>query len=566
MLAYTIKSVIFLSMMYIPYMLMLRKESFFHFNRILLVCIMLLSLILPLCDFHALSIENNPIQHGMTTITMPTVAIGAGEEMPVSDNTYRVNIILYIYILGVVMIAIWKLVQIYLLYRAIHSCVLWKDKQNGITIYCHAQDIAPFSWFNTIVISENDYQNNAKEILCHEIGHIRHYHSLDILLVNIIETIQWWNPLSWILASSLRDVHEYEADNEARTSGVNIREYQMLLIRKAVGSSSYAFANGFNHSLLKKRITMLLRSKSNPWMRTKALYIIPVATIAISVFATPELNNRVDTIAEKVETSITNKDTNIFSTDKVSGQENTSTNEIKEKIAKNAKDSLTAKVEEYTRPAWDTCTWNENDPATWHEKYKDPQADVKPQFPGGIEALDKYLMQYKHLYKTNGPTIWVDLDIEEDGSVIVKSCSFGSWIKVDEKREQIMIKEVTYNDILSLFKEYKEDYIISMSNNSKYYAYELNNEYIGFICILDLDTELEIIDVFVLPKYQGNGYGDKLLKYILDNYKNRNYFLEVNINNEKAINLYKKNGFDILTTRKHYYKDEDAYVMSKAGE
>ena len=439
MLAYTIKSVIFLSMMYIPYMLMLRKESFFHFNRILLVCIMLLSLILPLCDFHALSIENNPIQHGMTTITMPTVAIGAGEEMPVSDNTYRVNIILYIYILGVVMIAIWKLVQIYLLYRAIHSCVLWKDKQNGITIYCHAQDIAPFSWFNTIVISENDYQNNAKEILCHEIGHIRHYHSLDILLVNIIETIQWWNPLSWILASSLRDVHEYEADNEARTSGVNIREYQMLLIRKAVGSSSYAFANGFNHSLLKKRITMLLRSKSNPWMRTKALYIIPVATIAISVFATPELNNRVDTIAEKVETSITNKDTNIFSTDKVSGQENTSTNEIKEKIAKNAKDSLTAKVEEYTRPAWDTCTWNENDPATW--EFTDPQADVTPRFPGEKGAFSKYLRQHEHLFKEYGPSMWVIFVIEEDGSATVKECGFPLDIKVDEKKAQNIIKE-----------------------------------------------------------------------------------------------------------------------------
>ena len=129
-----------------------------------------------------------------------------------------------------------------------------------------------------------------------------------------------------------------------------------------------------------------------------------------------------------------------------------------------------------------------------------------------------------------------------------------------------MIKEVSYNDILSLFKEYKEDYIISMSNNSKYYAYELNNSYIGFICILDLDTELEIIDVFVLPEFQGNGYGDKLLKFILDNYNDRNYFLEVNVNNEKAINLYKKNGFNILTIRKHYYKDEDAYVMSLGGE
>ena len=71
---------------------------------------------------------------------------------------------------------------------------------------------------------------------------------------------------------------------------------------------------------------------------------------------------------------------------------------------------------------------------------------------------------------------------------------------------------------------------------------------------------------FVMPEYQGNGYGDKLLKYILDNYSNRNFFLEVNVNNEKAINLYKKNGFNILTTRKHYYKDEDAYVMSKGGE
>ena len=181
--------------------------------------------------------------------------------MPVSDSINWINVMLYIYFIGMITTALWKLVQICLLYRTIHSCVLWKDKQNGITIYCHAQDIAPFSWLNTIVISENDYQNNAKEILCHEIGHIRHYHSLDILLMNIIETIQWWNPLSWILASSLRDVHEFEADNEVRRSGVNIQEYQMLLIRKAVGSSSYAFANGFNHSLLKKRILELRRSR-----------------------------------------------------------------------------------------------------------------------------------------------------------------------------------------------------------------------------------------------------------------------------------------------------------------
>ena len=441
MLAYAIKSAIFLSIMYIPYMLILRKESFFHFNRILLVCIMLLSLILPLCDFHALSIENNPIQEGMTTISMPVVMNESTPNITVAKGFNWVAVVLYIYLIGIIATILWKTIQISQLYRTIHKGVLWKDKQNGITIYCHAQDIAPFSWFNTIVISETDYQNNANEILCHEIGHIRHYHSLDILLVNIIETIQWWNPFSWLIASSLRDVHEYEADNEVRTSGVNIREYQFLLIRKAVGSSSYAFANGFNHSLLKKRITMMLRTKSNPWMRTKALYIIPVATIAVSVFATPELNNRVDTLAEKVETIIENKGTNNSSIDQVSEKGIASVDNIKENIAKNAKDSLTTKAEEYTKPAWDTCTWNENDPATWHEKYIDPQADVRPQFPGGLEAYDKYLRQHEHLFKKNGPTIWAELDFEEDGTVIVKSCCFLPNIKVDEKKGQIIIKE-----------------------------------------------------------------------------------------------------------------------------
>ena len=428
MLAYAIKSAIFLSMMYIPYMLMLRKESFFHFNRILLVCIMLLSLILPLCDFHALSIENNPIQHGMTTITMPTVAIGAGEEMPVSDNIHRVNIILYIYILGAVMIAIWKLVQIYLLYRAIHSCVLWKDKQNGITIYCHAQDIAPFSWFNTIVISENDYQNNAKEILCHEIGHIRHYHSLDILLVNIIETIQWWNPLSWILASSLRDVHEYEADNEARTSGVNIREYQMLLIRKAVGSSSYAFANGFNHSLLKKRITMLLRSKSNPWMRTKALYIIPVATIAISVFATPELNNRADTIAEKVQTIIEDKGINTSADIQDSKAEPTPIFEANNDIVSEEGIHEGIVPVNETKEAGDSVIDNinkelEKQGSDLRISLTSPDCDTRPQFPGGDEARSEYYNNNKNLLCLGDPSneatvsIYVDVVVEKDGTI-----------------------------------------------------------------------------------------------------------------------------------------------------
>jgi outer membrane biosynthesis protein TonB len=459
MLAYSIKSVIFLGMMYIPYMLMLRKESFFHFNRILLICIMLLSLILPLCDFHSLYIDNNPIQEGMTTIVLPTVTIGAEKEMPVSDSINWINAMLYIYIIGIIITALWKLVQICLLYKTIHSCVLWKEKQNGITIYCHAQDIAPFSWFNTIVISENDYQNNAKEILRHEIGHIIHRHSFDILLVNIIETIQWWNPLSWILASSLRDVHEYEADDEVLTSGVNIKQYQMLLIRKAVGSSSYAFANSFNHSLLKKRITMMLKSKSNPWMRTKALYIIPVATIALSVFATPELNNRVSTISEVAQTTIEGKGTNNSAISQVSEPEIVAAkkktpemaNDDKEKVlyqdrmAEILKRKMQMEKEKAAKASEARPEANHN-----QERYSNivfNVAEVMPEYPGGMKELMGYLansLKFPEIAKEEdvAARVLVQFVIGKDGSINdVNTVHVSSEKKISEKCKQALISE-----------------------------------------------------------------------------------------------------------------------------
>lgn len=444
-------------------MLMLRKESFFHFNRILLISIMLLSLVLPLCDFHSLSIENNPIQEGMTTIVLPTVTIGAEKEMPVSDSINWINVMLYIYITGMIFTALWKLVQICLLYKTIHSCVLWKDKQNGITIYCHAQDIAPFSWFNTIVISENDYQNNAKEILRHEIGHIIHRHSFDILLVNIIETIQWWNPLSWILASSLRDVHEYEADDEVLTSGVNIKQYQMLLIRKAVGSSSYAFANSFNHSLLKKRITMMLKSKSNPWMRTKALYIIPVATIALSVFATPELNNRVSTISEEAQTVIEGKGTNNFAINQVSEPEKVAAKEKTPEMANDDKEKVLyqdrmaeilkrkmemekAKAEKAAEAKPEAKPEANNN----QERYSNivfNVAEVMPEYPGGMKELMGYLgnsLKFPEEAQKEDvdARVLVQFVIGKDGSINnVNTVHVASEKKISEECKQALIDE-----------------------------------------------------------------------------------------------------------------------------
>ena len=298
LLTYALKSAVFLSALYVPYMLLLRNESFYRFNRLMLLLIMLLSLLLPLCDVHVLAWHSGeealPLRV-LTTMgqqeTLPTQDISSLEGTAIAPAAVEpfdwLGLFSTLYGTGLALVLLIKLVQLLRLHRHIHQGVLWTDRQDGVTLYCHARNVPSFSWMRSVVISDADYRDNAPEILCHELGHVRHFHSLDILLANVVETLQWFNPLSWLLSASLRDVHEYEADAYVLQSGLDIRQYQTLLIKKAVGSSSYAFANGFNHSLLKKRFTMMLQKKSNPWMRSKALYAIPVAVLALSAFATP---------------------------------------------------------------------------------------------------------------------------------------------------------------------------------------------------------------------------------------------------------------------------------------
>jgi hypothetical protein len=133
-----------------------------------------------------------------------------------------------------------------------------------------------------------------------------------VLLLTFVEMVQWWNPLVYMLGISLRDVHEYEADNYVLRQGVSAAGYQMLVIKKAVGSGSYAFANNFNHSLTKKRITMMCRkNKSKAWMRARALYVIPAAALALSVFATPKIVSPVEGAVNNLAGKSTEKSANM---------------------------------------------------------------------------------------------------------------------------------------------------------------------------------------------------------------------------------------------------------------
>lgn len=448
---YAIKSAICLAIMYIPYMLLLRNETFYRFNRIVLVSILLLSLALPMFNISPLAFLDNTemgeANRAITEVGIPMIEIGTlraeldydGHQTltnaPAQDKSVGwAEIVVALYIAGLSVTLIIKLVQLLKMLSFMRKGCLWTSEEDGVKTYCHIRNVAPFSWMNNIVISEHDYNEGGREIFMHEQAHIRCGHSYDVCLVAVCEVVQWFNPFIWLLSSSLADVHEYEADAEVLSKGVDASSYQMLLIKKAVGTSSYAFANSFNHSLLKKRITMMLKKKSSPWMRTKALYVIPMAGIALSAFATSEFTNSAELISEgKVSNltaneqmpeqvaAMTNETTSVAEQAPIVAQ---SVEEVQPVVEKEAaeKDVLAKELDTMKSQA------EKNADATALAIVPEDSSEVlmtceqMPEFPGGQPEMMKFIAknirypQLAHKYGVKGRVL-VQFVVEKDGSI-----------------------------------------------------------------------------------------------------------------------------------------------------
>lgn len=398
-LMYALKSAFVLFLLYVPYTLLLHRDSFFRLNRFVLLGVLLLSLVLPLCNVSWLSMDRQPVVHAaqmqMVEIGIPVNVLPQNDvvdemaEASAPSSFTLFGLLTLIYIIGMAVVLLLRLWQMGSLRLQLRRGSLWRHSEDGITVYCHADRVAPFSWMNSIVISEEDYAESGREIILHETGHIRFHHSWDVLLLTLVQMVQWWNPLAYMAGISLRDVHEYEADDYVLRQGVSASAYQMLLLKKAVGYGSYTFANNFNHSLTKKRITMMRKSKSNPWMRSKALYVIPVTTLALSVFATPEIVSPVQDVVSKFESKGTDTSADLqaigkFSTEIMGEVQNAATaNE----------DTIYGKV------------------------------DKNAEYPGGTEALMKFMMtnlKYPETCRKEGiqGRVVIKFVVNTDGSIV----------------------------------------------------------------------------------------------------------------------------------------------------
>lgn len=336
LLFYLLKSGCYLIIFYLLFKLLMSGTTFFRFNRVTILAGIIGCMFLPLIEFTT---------QEETFLTVPLQTIQGifveqadgifGDTMfwvrPQVDETGNMQAINwcpialgYVYLAGGLFVLCRILLSFYRMFQLIRN---GKRRSYGkYKLIVVSEPISSFCWGKYIVVSVSDYsQQSTDGILLHETMHLRYRHTLDLLCMQCLLILYWFNPAIWLLKRELQEVHEFEADNGVLNTGIDATRYQLLLVKKAVGTRLYSMANGFNHSKLKKRITMMLKKKSNPWARLKYLYVLPLAAIAVAAFARPEISSELDEIsAVKV-----NDLTAIMKTEEVKSPEKHPAKEIK---------------------------------------------------------------------------------------------------------------------------------------------------------------------------------------------------------------------------------------------
>ena len=305
-LPYVIKSAMALALLYTCIIPLLEKDTFHRLNRIVILGCLVLSFVVPW--IHITGGTNPTVNMVRQTVQLPEVLInGNASEQSVWSWA---DIMTCIYIIGVVAIFLMTVVQTASLILRLRKCEHITDNR-GNTIVLTDCATSPFCLFHYIVMSRDDYANNRSFILTHEQEHIRLRHCIDLIILQVATIIQWFNPFVWLIGKNLKAIHEFEVDEAVLNKGIDATQYQKFLVVKAVGNRLQPFANNLNKESLKRRIIMMNQKKSNRWMMLKALFVIPVATLAVSMFAnTSDMSNMANAVNTTANTlSTTNMQT-----------------------------------------------------------------------------------------------------------------------------------------------------------------------------------------------------------------------------------------------------------------
>ena len=304
---YDLKVAALIAVFYLFYMLLLARETTHTLNRLVLLTGIGLSAILPLTiiTFHRTVV----VESGLRPVAEDS-AVGNAAAMPAIE-TLGWDFDWTVPLAAVLLIGtIVRLSYVALSYKRLKRLMHSGERHalpSGTHVCVVDAPIAPFSWMHTVVLPRADYPEGHGEapVLAHEEAHVRHRHSYDVVVVELLTALQWFNPVVWFLRQELRVVHEYEADASVLSSGFSESQYIHLLMQKATGIQACALANGIRTHKTKKRILMMLKPKSKHTAWLKALYVVPIVLVSLAMTAktvvdyeTTEENNAVSIFHE----------------------------------------------------------------------------------------------------------------------------------------------------------------------------------------------------------------------------------------------------------------------------
>ena len=276
---YLFKSSVWLTGFALVYMLFLRNERFFSLNRIYLVSGILGSLIFPLFTWHYTVVL--PVVPSVEVSDPQVLGIVSGE-----DSFTTQNLLLLFYISGISYLLFRILMQTLPVFRIIRKSETHQYRSAKL-IRTDAYP-ASFSFFSFVFVNPSISDTETNEIVNHELEHIRQQHWIDLLLFEILRTMQWFNPATWLYGHLIRQNHEYLADKRALQRSSNPAVYRAALLNQMFGGPVISLANSFNYSLNKKRFNMMKQTISSPIRKLKLLIVLPLLAGVFYAFAAPD--------------------------------------------------------------------------------------------------------------------------------------------------------------------------------------------------------------------------------------------------------------------------------------
>jgi len=406
---YLIESGVSLSLFALVYFLFLRRETFFSINRWFLLFSIGFSAILPL--LHIPFYTPQPTVLAEVTLTpyvnlLSTITIyGNGFTQEAETFVLSYSLFGYVYLLGVVILALKFLFQLFQIVRlVVRNEVTTEGK---IKLVVLDKEISPFSFLNYIFVGKNLQNTNGWEkMLEHERQHIRQGHTFDVLLLEIIAIVQWFNPFFWMFRRALRENHEFLADQAVISHGTAPSCYKQILINQYVGDQ-IVIANNFNYSLIKIRIKMMSKIKSRKIANVKILVGIVLAASLIAVFACEQKQTiKAEATPEEKTETISFQGQPL----KISGDS---------AVIENLKSLISNEKMGIPPPPPPPAPGME---ALTYDKDVFTLVDEMPEYPGGVAALRDFLshtVKYPQdaIKKGIQGKVYVNFVVEKDGSV-----------------------------------------------------------------------------------------------------------------------------------------------------